>query len=227
MQQMNTTPFTVEESGFPARARRTIPFRKSGGRKPAKKKTEKMSTQLLVKIGICAAACALILGMKALNIPGTEPVLSGVKTALNEESDLDETLGKLKFVELPDTLDVFSSGDSKLAVPVNAPDAYVEPAAQYVVWENAPDAVVKASADGEVRAVGVDSVLGNYVRLSHKDDLETIYYGLETINVEEGQPVRKYDTLGSLGKTGRLSMSVLLSGKPQPPDSYLDVVLQG
>ena len=45
--------------------------------------------------------------------------------------------------------------------------------------------------------------------------------------MEEGQPVRKYDTLGMLGKTGRLSMSVLLSGKPQPPDSYLDVVLQG
>ena len=148
MQQMNIQPFTIEESP-PARARRRVAFEIPKWRKPRgrKKKIEKPTAQLLVKIGVCALACALILGMKALNIPGTEPVTAGVKSALNKESDLDEMLGKLKFVQLPDTLDVFS-GDSKLTVPVNAPTAYVEPDAQVVVWENAPDAVVKAAADG-------------------------------------------------------------------------------
>lgn len=226
MQQMNIQPFTVEETR--ARARRKFAFAVPKWHRPGKKvKLERPTAELLVKIGVCAVACALILGMKALNIPGAEPVVAGVKSALNQETELDKMLGKLKFVQLPDTLDVFASGDGKLAVPVNAPTAYVEPDAQYVVWENAPNAVVKASADGTVRAVGEDTILGKYVRLTHKGDLETVYYGLEAVSVEEGQPVRKYDTLGTLGNTGRLSMSVLLSGKPQPPDSYLDVVLQG
>ncbi len=228
MQRMNTTQFTTEEFDAAPRARQVRTFYKPHPRKRAKKSEGRMhvSGQLLVKIGICAVACALILSMKALDIPGTEQMVSGVRTAINEESDLDEMLGKLEFVELPDTLEVFS-GESKLAVPVNAPNVSVEPAEKYAIWQNAPGAEVVASAAGEVRAIGEDAILGQYVRLTHAGDLETIYYGLETINVEEGQPIKKRDTLGTLGEDGMLRLSVLLSGEPQSPDTYLDLVLQG
>ena len=228
MQRMDTTPFTSEELGAAPRKRQLQTFYKPNYKKHAKKTNPRMpvSGQLLVKIGICAVACALILSMKALNIPGTEEMVSGVRTAINEKSDLDEMLGKLEFVELPDTLEVFSS-DSKLAVPVNAPNVSVEPAQKYAIWQNAPGAEVVASAAGEVRAIGEDTVMGKYVRLMHAGDLETIYYGLETINVEEGQPIKKRDTLGMLGEDGMLRLSVLLSGEPQAPDTYLDLVLQG
>ncbi len=228
MQRMDTTPFTSEELGAAPRTRQLHTFYKPNYKKNTKKANPRVhvSGQLLVKIGICAVACALILSMKALNIPGTEEMVSGVRTAINEKSDLDEMLGKLEFVELPDTLEVFSS-DSKLAVPVNAPNVSVEPAQKYAIWQNAPGAEVVASAAGEVRAIGEDTVMGKYVRLMHAGDLETIYYGLETINVEEGQPIKKRDTLGMLGEDGMLRLSVLLSGEPQAPDTYLDLVLQG
>ncbi len=228
MQRMNTTPFTLEDPNAAPRVRQFPAFYKPHRRKQVKKSEGKVhvSGQLLVKIGICAVACALILSMKALEIPGTEQMVSGVRTAINEESNLDEMLGKLEFVDLPDTLEVFSA-DGKLAVPVNAPNVSVEPVQKYAIWQNAPGAEVVASAAGEVRAIGEDSMLGQYVRLMHPGDLETIYYGLETINVEEGQPIKKRDTLGTLGEDGMLHLSVLLAGEPQPPDTYLDLVLQG
>lgn len=228
MQRMNTTPFTLEDPNAAPRVRQFPAFYKPHRRKQVKKSEGKVhvSGQLLVKIGICAVACALILSMKALEIPGTEQMVSGVRTAINEESNLDEMLGKLEFVDLPDTLEVFSA-DGKLAVPVNAPNVSVEPVQKYAIWQNAPGAEVVASAAGEVRAIGEDSMLGQYVRLMHPGDLETIYYGLETINVEEGQPIKKRDTLGTLGEDGMLHLSVLLAGEPQSPDTYLDLVLQG
>ncbi len=228
MQRMNTTQFTLEEPAVAPRARRLPAFSKPRQRKQPKRSEGqvKVSGQLLVKIGICAVACALILSMKAFEIPGTAQMVSGVRTAINEEADLDEMLGKLEFVELPDTLAVFTT-DGKLAVPVNAPNVSVEPVQKYAIWQNAPGAEVVASAAGEVRAIGEDAILGQYVRLMHPGDLETIYYGLETINVEEGQPIKKRDTLGTLGDDGMLHLSVLLSGEPQSPDAYLDLVLQG
>lgn len=226
LQRMDVKPFTTEEIGASHTARHShTQFNRSRVPK-RRRRLPQVSRSLMVKVGICAAACALILGMKALNTPTTEQVVSGVRTAINEEPDLDKMLGKLQFVELPDALEVFSN-ESKMVVPVNAPKAYVEPEAQYAIWEGAPNAKVIASAAGEVRAIGEDSILGKYVRLSHAGDLETIYYGLATIQVEEGQPIRRQDTLGTLGEDGTLRLSVLLAGEPQSPDTYWDLVHEG
>ena len=226
LQHMDVKPFTTEEIGASHRARHSPTHFNKSRASHKRRRFPQVSQSFLVKIGICAAACALILGMKALNTPTTAQVVSGVRTAINKETDIDEMLGKLQFVELPNALEVFSN-DSKMVVPVNAPKAYVEPEAQYAIWEGAPNAQVIASAAGEVRAIGEDSILGKYVRLSHAGDLETIYYGLATIQVEEGQPIRKQDTLGTLGEDGTLRLSVLLAGEPQPPDTYWDLVNEG
>ena len=226
LQHMDVKPFTTEEIGGPARVRPNFSRSRISRGSRLRRRLPKVPQSLMVKIGICAAALALVFGMKALDTPATDQVVSGVRTAITDETKINEMLGKLQFVELPDALTVFSN-DNKMVVPVNAPKAYVEPEAQYAIWEGAPNAKVIASAAGEVRAVGEDGVLGQYVRLSHGGDLETIYYGLETVQVEEGQPVRKQDTLGTLGKDGTLRLSVLLGGKPQPPETYLDLVREG
>lgn len=226
LQRMDTTPFVTEEIGAAPRPRyksHRFPRKRTASNKHRKKW---VPSPLLVKIGICGAACALMFGMKALDTPVAVQAVSGVRGAITEESKFDEMLGKLQFVELPNALEVFST-DSKMIVPVNAPTVYVEPEAKYAIWEGAPNAEVIASAAGEVRAVGEDSMLGKYVRLMHADDIETIYYGLATIQVEEGQPIRRQDTLGTLGENGTLRLSVLLSGEPQPPDTYLDLVIAG
>ena len=80
------------------------------------------ATSMLVKCGICAAACALVLLLKWIGTPATDSALQTVKEAVNEESELDDMLGKLKFVELPGILEVFSIS-GKLQPPIEASES--------------------------------------------------------------------------------------------------------
>lgn len=243
LERVTVTPFQVEEigSGLRQQPREGVPTRpraartrgargargvRAGYNRGDKKRQWKVPASLAVKVGVCVAACALMLGLKELDAPVAAQMVNGVRGAVNEETDLSEMLGKLQFVELPDALEVFS-GNNKMAIPVSAPQMQLEEEAQYVMWKGAPHAEVVATASGQVRAIGEDSILGRYVRLQHADDVETIYYGLSAVNVEEGQPIRRNDTLGTLGEDGMLRLHVLLAGKPQPPEQYLDLVNAG
>lgn len=227
LERMGVQPFHTEEVGGKPRIRRnpdqsfSSKQRSSVSRKHSR--SFKIPASMLVKIGVCAGACALMLVLKELDTPIAAQMVSGMRSAVNEETDITEMLGKLQFVELPNALEVFSN-NGKMALPVSAPQVLLEPEAQYVMWEGAPNAKVSAAAAGQVRAVGEDALLGPYVRLMHANELETIYYGLSTIQVEEGQPIRRHDTLGELGEDGTLRLHVLLAGKPQSPVQYLDLV---
>lgn len=221
-QRMRTSPFTTVEVG--TRPSVTYPGNRRG-RRPKRRGGEKWraSRSLLVKVGICAAACLMMFVMKALDeAPAAAQMVSSVKGAVNDETDLTEMLGKLQFVELPSALEVFSP-NAHMVLPVSAPNITVSGGAEYAEWSGAPNAEVIASAAGQVRAIGEDAMMGSYVRLQHQGDLETVYYGLADIRVEQGQPIRRQDTLGTLGEDGVLRLSVLLSGKPQPPGAYLDI----
>ncbi|HOF94139.1 MAG TPA: M23 family metallopeptidase [Clostridia bacterium] len=165
-----------------------------------------------------------MLSMRSLEMPCSEQMVLSVQNILNKEMDFDEMLGKLQFVELPNVLEVFAA-DKKMAVPVNADNVKIAHDEGYIEWEESPDAQVIAAANGRVRAIGVDDLLGNYIRLEHDGELETIYYGLNSIQVEEGQPIRKLDSLGTLGSSGFLRLYVLYAGKPQPPENYFELKL--
>ncbi len=231
MDRMHVKPFRSQEMGSVAKPRSSETYASSPQpsrfrRSAPKKKAGRIPRSLLVKLGICIAACVLMLSLKDLDTPLATQMVSGVRSAVNEETDLTEMLGKLQFVELPNALEVFST-DDKMIAPVSAPTASMEEDSQYALWEDAPNAEVIASAAGEVRAIGVDDVLGQYVRLMHEGDLETIYYGLQTVQVEEGQPIRRHDTLGTLGENGTLCLYVLLQGEPQSPGEYFNLVQNG
>lgn len=181
-------------------------------------------TSLVAKVGVCVLACAFMLALKGLDNPVAEQVVAGVKVAVNDETDFNEMFGKLQFVELPETLEVFSNSD-KLALPVSAPAQPVGSEQEYVLWEGIPDTTVLAAAAGQIRAVSEDDVLGKYVRIQHDNNLETIYYGLAEISVEQGQPIKKFDTLGITGEEGTLCVYVMLDGKPQSPGEYMDLIV--
>lgn len=189
-----------------------------------KKMQYKIPTNLVAKVGVCVLACAFMLALKGLDNPIAEQVVAGVKVAVNDETDFTEMFGKLQFVELPETLEVFSNSD-KLALPVSAPSQPVDSEQEYVLWEGIPDTTVLAAAAGKIRAVSEDDVLGKYVRIQHDNNLETIYYGLAEISVEQGQPIKKFDTLGITGEEGTLCVYVMLDGKPQSPGEYMDLIV--
>ena len=179
---------------------------------------------MLLKIGICAGACALVLVLKWVDSPLTNRAVETVNQAVTEETDLDEMLGKLQFVEFDGILNVFSESSS-YEMPVIAEAATSMDDGRMLLLTAQSGADVISSCRGTVSSIGEDASLGNYICIRGNDSLDLYYYGLAEIFVEEGQPVKKLDTLGALGADGRLCFAVLENGRPIDPRDYLDLPL--
>jgi len=90
---------------------------------------------------------------------------------------------------------------------------------------------VQAAADGKVTKVGKDKELGNFVRLSHKGELVTLYAHLAEVLVEEGDLVKGGDEIGTVGNSGiaaepKLHFEVVEKGKSVDPARKLDLINQ-
>lgn len=58
---------------------------------------------------------------------------------------------------------------------------------------------VHAIADGTVIRVGEDAIYGKYVILSHAQDMNSLYAGLDAVSVQEGDSVKGGDSFAELG----------------------------
>ena len=135
---------------------------------------------------------------------------------------MEEPAGKLKFVELPGLLSVFAQkGD--MAAPVEFSRSELLEDGNLARFFSQSSAAVICVKDGRVKSVGQDASLGKYVMVSHDNDIITVYYGLDEIIAEEGQPLRRLDNLGKLGADGVLSMAITKGGKPQDVSKYIDM----
>ena len=151
---------------------------------------------LLLRLGVCAAAFIAVLGIKLKGRDAIVAVMGGASENEEEGTKLDETLGRLRFVELPSIIEVFAP--SKTAVmPVSA-----------LGYESTGDdggirvSVLRSSeiaspVKGRIKAVGEDLELGRYVSIVSDEDVEFAVYGLGEVSVEEGQPVSQRQRLGT------------------------------
>lgn len=85
---------------------------------------------------------------------------------------------------------------------------------------------ILAAYDGTVVAADYSSSMGNYIMIDHGDSLYTIYMHASALYVSKGAEVRKGDTIGAVGTTGRstgnhLHFGVRLNGNYVNPWSYL------
>jgi len=64
---------------------------------------------------------------------------------------------------------------------------------------------VLAAASGIVVIADGHYYSGNSVFIDHGNDLVTMYFHLDTIDIEEGQPVLRGETIGTVGSTGRVT----------------------
>ena len=85
---------------------------------------------------------------------------------------------------------------------------------------------ILATADGTVKLSGSMSGYGNIVIVDHGNGLQTVYAHLDSRNVNVGDVVRRGDTVGSLGATGRvtthhLHYEVRAETRPIDPVPYL------
>ena len=180
---------------------------------------------MLVKIGACLTllGTVVLVQMFILNQDAGIP-LQTLEAASAErasgEGD-DDVLGRLRFVESGEVKSVFATSQ-RWQLPVQSATLTLKNDDTLLCASVGAGAEVSVAAAGEVRAVSHDDTLGDYVRVSHGSELESVYYNLKKIRVEVGQPLLARDTLGIVGDSGELYVAVLLSGAPQKPTDYLD-----
>ncbi len=85
---------------------------------------------------------------------------------------------------------------------------------------------VLATADGVVMAAEYDRSYGNYVKIDHGYNYETLYAHLSELAVTIGDRVQRGDVLGALGSTGRssgphLHYGIYRNGQAVNPRYYL------
>lgn len=85
---------------------------------------------------------------------------------------------------------------------------------------------VSAALEGTVNKVGYDNIYGNYIKVDHGKGVETLYGHLSKVNVSINQKVKKGDTIGKVGNTGRstgphLHFELRLNGIAQNPMAYI------
>lgn len=93
-----------------------------------------------------------------------------------------------------------------------------------IAW--APGVSIKATAAGRVQYSKVDGGFGLCVKIRHKYGFYTRYAHLEDTKVTDGEWVRKGETIGTMGNSGRatgyhLHYEVLLNGQVINPEPYL------
>ncbi len=85
---------------------------------------------------------------------------------------------------------------------------------------------IMATADGVVSFVGPLGNFGNVVFINHGHGLATLYAHTSTIRVEEGQPVKRGQTIACIGTSGRATgphvlYEVQVNGAPVNPLKYI------
>lgn len=85
---------------------------------------------------------------------------------------------------------------------------------------------IRATGGGIVAASALDGDYGNMVVIDHGNGLQTLYAHMSKRFVRTGQTVKRGDSIGALGSTGRstgphLHYEVHIGKKPVDPDKYL------
>jgi len=233
-------------------------FRSSAGRigtiagpRPRRRnvESEPQSNKMMIRIAISVAIAFTVFLLNSIKLPFTQAVVDKVRTVLTYEFDIDDALGKLKFVgeSLPDSIKAvfgYNSGQSPDAE--DGIQAFASPArgevirrfGEQVALENsnkafanqgidiktAENASVYAAADGVVAAVEKHEIYGQSIWLDHGNRIFTFYGRCGRIDVKPGQSVRAGYKLGTVDSSDGepvLHFQVWINDKPEDPLSVI------
>ncbi|MBP3645210.1 MAG: M23 family metallopeptidase [Clostridia bacterium] len=145
-----------------------------------------------------ALFAVFILSVSVLSINGKDRMLT-VMSRLTTEFEYDETLGRLQFVSniLPESAMVFLQNDTAVSL-VNPIDAVVthmwKPDEPWIEYNGVNDAL--SAEAGEIMSIVSKRNGESTVRILHSNGYESIYSGLQRLNVKEGDRIDKGETVG-------------------------------
>jgi len=204
------------------------------------------SITLLRNMVICAAIVLIVVILKSIDTPFTQNILGYVRDAVTTDFDIDETLGKLKFVDnwIPEGVKaVFSEQTASDELPLNI--KFSVPAEGKVIAffgeelsgkgngsKNGIDIQgnqndrIYAVYDGYVTAIGEDEIRGKYIEITQEGNIVTLYTGCSEFIVDVGHQVKKGEQIGKMGRaedgTPMLHFETWVNGKPVDPLLFIN-----
>lgn len=175
------------------------------------------SSSMLAKMGICVMLAGLVLLSD----------FAGGRAAVEASSDMEhntediggEYLGKLRFVELPGIMQVFSS-DAKLRVGVEHQSYQLNEDKTMMSVSGITAATLPAPADGVIKAI-IELQENETIELAIDGDMVISYTAMGKAAVEEGQPIKMGDTL--FKSVDSVDICITKSGRPVDPTEYFDM----
>ncbi len=178
-----------------------------------------------------AVACALLLTVMAirnLDTPFTNTVTDALSRVVSMDFRLDESLGKLSFVEniVPESALVFLNmqGGRSSSLPVEGEAVHEwsreQPWIEYITRDSSP---VRSVTAGTVSACA-KSDDGDWTKLiSNNDGSQCVYAYLVNVSVKTGDIVERSSSLGETGagEGARLYFEYRKNGSPTDPSSIM------
>ena len=178
---------------------------------PGEKKKTTLGERLTRNTVIAVLLLLTVIGIRE---SGSGGFLQAIQAAV--ENEWDQNVGRLTYVngtisEAAVQVFGFGSADAELTAPVfSAAVETFQEDSPYLVYHDAGN--VYAAASGEVSQIAHDDDAHYIVHIIHEKGLDTVYYGLETCLVSEGDPVTAQTLLGF--SKGDLAFEVRRSGTP-------------
>ena len=223
------------------------------GRSILRKKTVKNALVLasLCCVAVVAVTSSIALSKKNEQSPvleepkKTDAQISNGNAQIATDSPLPSATPELK-TETEDSLSVSSGAtvSSKMLMPITEGSILKGYAADSLVYSatldhwathtaldiSAPEGTIVLSAlDGTVSEIVDDELMGLTVKVTHENGLETIYSGLESASVAEGDAILQGQAIGAVGNSAssessdgaHLHFEVLKDGKSVNPQNYI------
>ena len=173
-----------------------------------------------------ALAGMLVLTIAAVHnaeLPSGQTLLTAVQEMI--DPSWDESLGKIRFVAnwFPETVAVFFESDPQmeLTAPCFGHVSHAWSENEPYVGYASSDQSVYAAADGQVMSVAHGLNEEKIVRVRHDDGLETLYYNLASVTVQEGDYVTASTCLGQRLPYEEALIEVRRAGRAIDPSALL------
>ena len=179
-----------------------------------------------------------------VNIKGKNDKLKNVTSLIENSSNIDPD-SNLFFTSLKERLNLLAIyKDALQFIPLKPPMEHYYISSQYGkrkhpvtgkyrthhgidlagTWQEK----ISVSADGTVVFAGYHGTFGKVIRIKHRYGIVTTYGHLAKINVKMGDIVSEGQTIGKMGRTGRvdgahLHYEISVNGKSQNPNSYIKI----
>lgn len=210
------------------------------------KRVNRRSKKLLIQLFICIMIVIAVISIKKADITMTNKVLEYIETGLSVEYNLKEVPSKTlavakKIPKVPQKIvGLFKKDENQYAFspPVDQVEVIstfgndYDPVTEQRSFQRGIDYYspkpidVYAIGDGVVTEIGNSNVYGDYIKITHNNDMFSIYGGCSSIYTEKSQNVKKGDILASVVSPDEdpnfFHFELWVNGEIVNPDEYIE-----